>query len=197
MFTEIRQSIRPALSLLVLFTLVTGLAYPLAVTGLAQLAMPEAANGSLITQDGRIVGSRLIGQNFASPGYFHGRPSAAGSAGYDADNSSGSNLAPGAKALRDRVAADVGGLRKAGVTGPIPADLVTTSASGLDPDISPASALLQAPRVARARGLPLAAVRDLVMAAERQPLAGVLGEPRVNVLLLNIQLDRMRDKQAR
>lgn len=191
MFIEIRSAIRPAISLLLVFTVLTGLAYPLLVTGIAQMAMPRAANGSLIESSGHAVGSALIGQNFTKPGYFHGRPSAAGTNGYDAGASSGSNLAPGSKALRDRVAADVAALRKVGVKGPIPADLVTTSASGLDPDISVEAALVQVPRVAKARGLPETSLRELIREQRRRPFLGVLGEPRMNVLRLNMQLDRM------
>lgn len=191
MLTEIRTAIRPAISLLAAFTVLTGLAYPLLVTGIAQLAMPREANGSLIESHGRIVGSALIGQNFATPGYFQGRPSAAGTSGYDATASSGSNLAPGSKLLRDRVATDVAALRKQGVTGAIPADLVTTSASGLDPDISPQAAMAQVPRIAKARGISQGSLQRLVQDQRQTPMLGVLGEPRVNILRLNMQLDRM------
>jgi len=191
MLTEIRTAIRPAISLLAAFTVLTGLAYPLLVTGIAQLAVPREANGSLIESHGRIVGSALIGQNFATPGYFQGRPSAAGASGYDATASSGSNLAPGSKLLRDRVATDVAALRKQGVTGAIPADLVTTSASGLDPDISPQAAMAQVPRIAKARGISQGSLQRLVQDQRQTPMLGVLGEPRVNVLRLNMQLDRM------
>lgn len=191
MLTEIRTAIRPAISLLAAFTVLTGLAYPLLVTGIAQLAMPREANGSLIESHGRVVGSALIGQNFATPGYFQGRPSAAGTSGYDATASSGSNLAPGSKLLRDRVATDVAALRKQGVTGAIPADLVTTSASGLDPDISPQAAMAQVPRIAKARGISQGSLQRLVQDQRQTPMLGVLGEPRVNVLRLNMQLDRM------
>lgn len=191
MLTEIRTAIRPAISLLAAFTVLTGLAYPLLVTGIAQLAIPREANGSLIESHGRIVGSALIGQNFATPGYFQGRPSAAGTSGYDATASSGSNLAPGSKLLRDRVATDVAALRKQGVTGAIPADLVTTSASGLDPDISPQAAMAQVPRIAKARGISQGSLQRLVQDQRQTPMLGVLGEPRVNVLRLNMQLDRM------
>lgn len=196
MFAEIRTAIRPAISLLLIFTVLTGLAYPLLVTAIAQVAMPREANGSLIASDGHTVGSARIGQNFTEPGYLHGRPSAAGANGYDAAASTGSNLAPGSKDLRDRVAADVAALRKDGVKGPIPADLVTTSASGLDPDISPDAALVQVPRVAKARGLPESALRGLVREQSRISLLGVLGEPRVNVLRFNMQLDRMSVRKA-
>lgn len=196
MLAQLRSSLRPAISLLIFFTVVTGLVYPLLVTGIAQLAMPGQANGSLIERDGRVIGSRLIGQNFSAPGYFHGRPSAAGAGGYDAAASSGSNLAPGSKALRDRVAAGVAGLRKVGVTGPIPADLLTTSASGLDPDISPEAALVQVPRIAGARGLPRDALVELVRMQRKMPLLGFLGEPRVNVVALNMQLDALSGKRV-
>lgn len=186
MFAELRSALRPALVLLGLFTLLTGLAYPLLVTGVAQGLFPHQANGSLIEREGRVVGSELIGQGFASPRHFQGRPSAAGK-GHDASASAGSNLAPGSKDLRDRIAADVARLRGEGVEGPIPADLVTASGSGLDPHISPASARLQAPRIARERGLAPAAVLALIDA--RVESEGLLGEPRVNVLALNIALD--------
>lgn len=195
---EIRSALRPALVLLLLFALVTGLAYPLAITGVAQLVFPRRANGSLVADDaGRIVGSALIGQRFASPRYFHGRPSAAGDKGYDARNSSGSNLGPASKALADRIRRDVAALRAGGVAGPIPADLVTASASGLDPDISPAAARVQVARVAAARGMPVALLFELIDHATRRPALGLPGEPRVNVLLLNRQLDRLSATIAR
>ncbi len=182
------STLRPAIVLLLAFTLLTGLAYPALVTGIAQLVLPEQANGSLLRRDGKVIGSALLGQGFAAAPYFRGRPSAAGK-GYDAANSSGSNLATTSKALHDRIATDVAALRKDGVAGPIPADLVTASASGLDPDISPAAALVQVPRVARARGLPDADVRAVVAEHTALPLGGLLGEPRVNVLALNLALD--------
>ena len=191
MWTEIRLALRPALSLLMLMTLVTGLAYPLAVTGAAQVLFPAQANGSLLRRDGHVIGSTLIGQNFATAGYFHGRPSAAGSNGYDASASGGSNFGPGSAALVQRIDAAVADLRKNGISGPIPADLVTTSGSGLDPDISPAAALVQAPRVARARGLPVERVQELVAGQVRD---GPLSEQRVNVLELNLALDRISGK---
>jgi K+-transporting ATPase ATPase C chain len=182
------QHLRPAIVMLVAFTVLTGLAYPLAITGLAQVAMPSAANGSLIMKDGNVVGSALIGQTFANPAYFHGRPSAA-SNGYDASTSSGSNLGPITQKLLDRVKSSVDELRKEGIEGLLPVDAVTASASGLDPDISPETALLQVPRVAKARNVPEDRVRDLVSAHIESRALGVLGEPRVNVLRLNLALD--------
>lgn len=196
MFAEIRSALRPAVSLLLFFTLLTGIAYPFVVTGIAQAIMPHAAKGSLIETQGRVIGSELIGQNFTSAAYFHGRPSAAGSAGYDASASSGSNLGPGSKALKDRMAADMATLRKEGMTGPIPADLVTTSASGLDPEISPEAALAQVPRIAKARAMRQATLRQIVAREQEDALLGLIGEPRVNVLALNMQLDRISDKKA-
>lgn len=189
------RHIRPAVMMVVLMTLLTGLAYPLALTGLAQVLFPDQANGSLVIEGGRVIGSRLIGQGFTAPGYFHGRPSATEPA-YNADNSGGSNLGPTSKALVARVTADIARLRaenpeavRAGL--PIPADLVTASASGLDPDISPAAALFQVARVAKARRLSDAAVQALVQGQIRQPLFGLYGEPRVNVLALNLALDKL------
>ena len=189
MFAETRAALRPTLTLLAFFTVLTGLAYPLAITVLAQALMPGPAGGSLIRRDGRIIGSELIGQTFSRPGYFHPRPSAAGKAGYDASSSTGSNYAPGAKALADRIAGDIAALRRDGVKGAIPADLVTTSGSGLDPDITPESALLQVPRIARARGIGAGEVRALIAEATQAPLLGIIGELHVNVLRLNRQLD--------
>jgi K+-transporting ATPase ATPase C chain len=182
-------SIRPSIVMTLGFTLLTGLAYPLAVTGVGQAIFPHQANGSIILEHGVAVGSDLIGQSFARPGYFHGRPSAAGK-GYDASASSGSNLAPGSKELRDRIAGDVATLHAQGVR-TIPADLVTTSASGLDPDVSPAAALVQTDRIARAKGLNPAVVSALVAKTEKGPILGFLGEQRVNILALNRQLDRL------
>ena len=172
----------------VVTTILLGLVYPLVVTGLAQVAFPRRGERPVDRTDGRVVGSRIIGQPFTSPGYFYSRPSAAG-AGYDAGASSGSNLGRPTESSIDRVAADVARLRADNPDVPVPIDLVTTSASGLDPHISPAAAMFQVPRVARERGLPDAAVRELVQAHTEGRQFGVLGEPVVNVLLLNLALD--------
>jgi K+-transporting ATPase ATPase C chain len=183
--------IAPAFRITVVMTILTGLIYPALVTGVAQVLFPSQANGSLVTVDGKVVGSTLIGQNFAKPEYFHPRPSHAG-VGYDASLSSGSNFGPTNQKLFDRVKASVEQYRKENPdhAGPIPADAVTASASGLDPHISPANADIQAARVARARAADAAAVRQLVAELTEQPWLGFIGEPRVNVLQLNLALDQ-------
>jgi K+-transporting ATPase ATPase C chain len=194
MTKELAAALRPAIVMTLLFAGLLGLAYPALLTGIGQLVFPAQANGSLIRDDGRVIGSSLIGQQFSAPGYFHGRPSAAGK-GYDATASSGSNLGPTSKALVDRVRTDIAALPKS-PEGTVPADLVTTSASGLDPDIRPEAAFFQAARVAQARGLPEQEVRKLIADQIRQPLLGIIGEPRVNVLLLNRALDRLASTGA-
>jgi K+-transporting ATPase ATPase C chain len=196
------REIRPALVVLVALTLITGLVYPLAMTGIAEVIFPSQAQGSLIERDGHVVGSALIGQVFDSDKYFHGRPSATTApdpndstktvaAPYNAANSGGSNLGPSNKALIDRVQGDIDKLKKENPSASVPIDLVTTSASGLDPDISPEAALFQAPRIAKARNLPEDRVRQLVADHTEGRWLGLLGEPRVNVLMLNIALDKL------
>jgi K+-transporting ATPase ATPase C chain len=199
------KEIRPAIILLVALTLITGLAYPLAMTAIAGVVFPKQAEGSLIEKDGKVVGSALIGQEFKEAKYFHGRPSATSMADpadatktvpapYNAANSSGSNLGPTSKALDDRMKEDVDKLKAENPSMPVPADLVTTSGSGLDPDISPEAALFQIPRVAKARNMPEDQVRQLVTEKTEGRLAGFLGEPRVNVLALNLALDAATGK---
>jgi len=194
------REIRPAIVFIIALTVITGLIYPLAITGIAGVIFPDQAKGSFIERDGKVVGSALIGQNFVSDKYFHGRPSAISgpdpndpsktvATPYDATNSSASNLGPTSKALSDRVAGDIAKLKAENQNAPVPADLVTTSASGLDPDISPDAAFFQVPRVAKARNLPEDKVRELVNGQIAGRLLGIIGEPHVNVLALNLALD--------
>jgi K+-transporting ATPase ATPase C chain len=190
MRTFLLHQLRPAILVLAILTIVTGVAYPAVVTAVAQAAFPNQANGSLVsTADGRVVGSSLIGQAFSDPRYLWGRPSAAGTDGYDANGSAGSQLGPTSQALIDRVSAEVDRLKAANGDAPIPVDLVTTSASGLDPQISPAAAEYQVARIATARGIDQAAVRAAVARHTDQPLLGFIGEPSVNVVLVNLDLD--------
>ena len=197
------KEIRPAIVMTLLMTVVTGLVYPLAMTAIAGAVFPHQAGGSLIEKDGKVLGSGLIGQNFTRPGYFHGRPSATSDvdpkdpaktvpAPYNAANSSGSNAGPTSKALVERVQEDIKALKAENPNAPIPIELVTTSASGLDPDISPEAALFQVPRVARERGIAEEKLRELVQLHTEGRLLGLIGEPRVNVLRLNMALDALK-----
>ena len=199
------REIRPAIVLLLALTVITGLAYPLAMTGIAEVLFPRQAQGSLIEKDGKVIGSVLIGQEFKDEKYFHGRPSATTApdpndssktvaAPYNAANSGGSNLGPTSKALADRLKADVDRLKAENPNAAVPVDLVTTSASGLDPDISPAAAEFQVARVAKARSMSQDQLKQLVAANTQGRLFGLLGEPRVNVLALNLALDRASTK---
>ena len=199
------KEIRPAIVMVVCFTVLTGLAYPLAMTGIAQLVFPRQAKGSLLEKDNKVIGSELIGQNFTEDKYFHGRPSATTDtdpkdatktvpAPYNAANSSGSNAGPTSKALIERIQGDVEKLKAENPNAAVPVDLVTTSASGLDPDITPAAALFQVPRVAKARSMPEGRVRKLVAENTSGRLVGLFGEPRVNVLALNLALDAAASK---
>jgi potassium-transporting ATPase KdpC subunit len=196
------RELRPALVLIVLFTIITGLIYPFVITGIAQVAFPHQANGSLVEQDGKVVGSEVMGQAFSSDNYFHGRPSATVApdpadstktvdAPYNAANTAGSNLGPTSKTLIERITKDVEERKGQNPNAPVPTDLVTASGSGLDPHISPDAALFQVPRVAKARNLPEQRLRQLVNEHIKGRILGLLGEPRVNVLALNMALDRV------
>lgn len=196
MLNEIRIALRPAIVLLLLLAGVTGVVFPALITGIAQVALPTQANGSLIVDNGRVIGSELIAQSFSGARYLHPRPSAAGK-GYDASASAATNLAPGSKDLRDAIATRVAEARAQGLTRDIPADLVTTSASGLDPDLSPEAAFSQVERVAKARGMDQKAVHRIVQDALVYPLLGLIGEPHVNVLMLNRQVDRLAVNRPR
>jgi potassium-transporting ATPase KdpC subunit len=202
------KHLRPALALMIVLSVLTGLAYPLAMTGFAQLVFPREATGSLLEKDGAVVGSALIGQNFTSDRYFHSRPSATTDtdpndpsktidAPYNAVNSSASNLSPTSQKLVDRVKAAVEAWRATNGPGPVPADAVTTSASGLDPDISPENARAQVAQVAKARGLDEGRVRALIEASIERPLLGLIGAPRVNVLRLNLALDQLKSSEGK
>jgi K+-transporting ATPase ATPase C chain len=190
------KNLLTAILMTIVTTVLLGVVYPLVVTGLAQVIFPDQANGQLIKKDGVIVGSRIIGQPFGGSGYFHSRPSAAGAAGYDAGASSGSNLGPTSQKLMDRIKGDVERLQAENPGQPVPVDLVTASASGLDPHISPAAAEFQVPRIARERSLSEAEVRRIVAAHTEGRTFGFLGEPRVNVLELNLDLDSVKPQST-
>jgi potassium-transporting ATPase KdpC subunit len=196
------REIRPAIVLVIALTLITGVAYPFVITGMAEVIFPDKAQGSLVERAGKVVGSTLIGQEFTGEGYFHGRPSATTApdpndptktvpAPYNAANSGGSNLGPTSKSLIERIQGDIAKLKQENPSAQVPADLVTTSGSGLDPDISPEAALFQVPRVAKARNLSQSVLRQLIAANTSDRLIGLFGEPRVNVLELNLALDRV------
>jgi potassium-transporting ATPase KdpC subunit len=191
------EQILPGLRIKIFMTIALGIVYPLVLTGICQAIFPRQSNGSLITVNGKVIGSELLGQNFTKPEYFHPRPSAAGNDGYDPTASSGSNLGPTNQKLIDRVKAAVDKFRQENPDyhGPIPSDLLTTSASGLDPDISPDSALAQSARIAKARSLPIDQVNQLIVQSTEQPTFGLFGEARVNVLKLNLALDQRWQKQ--